>query len=260
MISDGNVVKGTLCAISGDSLGSHCIGSFLENFSRSIHFCRYCELIRNTFQDTPHLCGTARTPHSYENYLQDRDTSVTDAVCGIKFDSPFNQLAYFHVCQPGLAPCLGHDLFEGIVSYDLALFIGRLVEKKHFGYLQLNRCKNQFRYQGNDANDKPADLYPGSERLSGHAVQNWCFLRLPPLLVGDWIKDPIENEVWQLVLQLRQIVEPVCAPAITTGQAAYFKALIEEYIYYRKKLFPDHTPETQASHVLYIVLKFLMKL
>lgn len=77
VISDGRVAKGTRCAISGDNLGSHCIGGFLENFSRSIHFCRYCEIVRNTFQDTPHLCGTARTPQSYENYLQDRDISAT---------------------------------------------------------------------------------------------------------------------------------------------------------------------------------------
>lgn len=149
---------------------------------------RYCKIDRNTFQETPpHLCGTARTPQSQD--VQDRDTSLCG--CGIKFDSAFNQLAHLHVCQPGLALCLGHDLFEGIVSYNLALFIGHLVEEKHFSYLQLNRCKNQFKYQGNDANDKPADLYPGSEKA--HAVQNWCFLRLFHLLVGDRIKDPYEK-------------------------------------------------------------------
>lgn len=42
-------------------------------------------------------------------------------------DSPFNHLSFFHVCQPGLPPCLGHDLFEDIVSSDLALFNGYLV-------------------------------------------------------------------------------------------------------------------------------------
>ncbi len=113
------------------------------------------------------------------------------------------------------------------MSYDLALFVGHLVQENHFTYLQLNRCKNQFKYQSNDDSSKPADISPGSKRLSGHAVQNWCFLRLLPLFVGDRIKDPSENEVWQLILQLRDIVELVCAPAITTGQVAYLKILIE---------------------------------
>lgn len=47
--SDGSVVKGTLVAISGDNLGSHSVGGFLENFSRADHFCRYCEVDRATF-------------------------------------------------------------------------------------------------------------------------------------------------------------------------------------------------------------------
>lgn len=33
-LKDGKVIKGTLCAIVGDNLGSHSIGGFLENFSR----------------------------------------------------------------------------------------------------------------------------------------------------------------------------------------------------------------------------------
>ncbi|ROI15918.1 hypothetical protein DPX16_23248 [Anabarilius grahami] len=38
-------------------------------------------------------------------------------------------------------------------------------------------------------------------------------------MVGDRIKDPCENEVWQIILQLREIVELICAPVITEGQA-----------------------------------------
>lgn len=61
---------------------------------------------------------------------------------GIKFDSLFNELSYFHVCQPGLPPCIGHDLFEGIVSADLSLYIQHLVKvDKQFTYLEL-KSKN----------------------------------------------------------------------------------------------------------------------
>lgn len=232
------IVKGRLCAISGDNVESHSICGFVENFSKSHYFCRYCDVERDTFQNSPLLCGNTRTEQFYQNHLQELGTSGRNSECVIKSVSPFNQLSFFHVCQPGLPPCLGHDQFEGIVSSDLALFIGYLVKNKHFSYLNLNRCIDQFKYQGNDAHDKPADVSPGSNKLTGHAAQNWCFLRLLPLLVGDRTKNPCNNDVWQLGLQLREIVELICAPAIRTDQVASLKILIEDYIYFRRQLIP----------------------
>lgn len=237
--SGGHVYKASVCAVAGDNLGSHSIGGFFENFSKSIHFCRFCEIDRKTFLCSPLSKAPLRTRESHENHIQILQSGVAH-VCGVKSDSIFNNLTYYHVCQPGLLPCLGHDLFEGIVSSDLALYIQHLViEGKHFTYSELNRRITQFKFLGSDANDKPAEVKPGSGKLSGHAVQNWCFLRLLPLFVGDKIVNPTENEVWQLVLLLRQIVELICAPAISTDQVAYLQVLIDEYIHFRRVTFPD---------------------
>ncbi|XP_053191212.1 uncharacterized protein LOC128375020 [Scomber japonicus] len=38
VLNNGKVIKGFVCAIAGDNLGSHCIGGFVENFSKSSHF------------------------------------------------------------------------------------------------------------------------------------------------------------------------------------------------------------------------------
>ena len=100
---------------------------------------------------------------------------------------------------------------------------------------------------GNDAQDKPADVSPGSKILSGHAVQNWYFLHLP----GDRIRNPCENAAYQLVQQLREIVELICAPAITTDQVAYLKILIEEYIYFRRQLFPNEPLKPKHHYLLH---------
>lgn len=55
---------------------------------------------------------------------------------GIKFNSLFNELSFFRVCKPGLAPCIGHYLFERIVGSNLALYIQHLVKiSKDFTYL-----------------------------------------------------------------------------------------------------------------------------
>lgn len=149
-LPDGQLYKGTLCAIAGDNMGSHNIGGFTENFSKSSHFCRYCEIYREAFQADPLAKGPDRIPQSYHETTEAASHNVEARGCyGVKFDSIFNQLAYFHVWQPGLPPCLGHDLFEGIVSTDLALYLNHLVSKeKEFTYVELNRRINQFKYFG----------------------------------------------------------------------------------------------------------------
>lgn len=50
-------------------------------------------------------------------------------VKGIKLRSVFNDLPDFHVCQPGLPPCLGHDIFEGVLSYNLDLYLNYFIKK-----------------------------------------------------------------------------------------------------------------------------------
>lgn len=249
---DGQLCKGTPCAIAGDNLGSHNIGGFTVNFCKSSYFCRYCEIDREAFQADPLAKGRDHIPQTYQKHVAAGSHNVEARDCGgVKFDSIFNELTYFHVFQPGLPPCLGHDLFEGIVSTDLALYLNHLVLKeKDFIYVELNRCINQFKYQGNDANNKPCEVNPGSGKLSGHAVQNWCFLRMLPVLIGDKIKSPGDNVVWQLILQLREIVELVCAPTISTGQAAYLRVLIDEYLYARKQTFGDHPLSKPKHHYL----------
>ena len=89
------------------------------------------------------------------------------------------------------------------MSSDLRLYIEHLIrEHQQFTYLELNRRMNQFRYLGDDSTNKPCELNPDGNKLGGHAVQNWCLLR---------IEGPANNKVQQLVLQLREIVELICA-------------------------------------------------
>ena len=45
----GEIIKGTLLCITGDNLGSHMVGGYLESFSAN-YFCRYCELNRQDCQ------------------------------------------------------------------------------------------------------------------------------------------------------------------------------------------------------------------
>ena len=170
---DGEPVKGGLYCIAGDNLGSHCIGGFTENFSCSRYFCRYCEISRSEFHADPNACGPPRTPETYDAAVADLQAENILDVRGIKVNSVFNTLETFHVSQPGLPPCLGHDLFEGVVSYDLALCLKNYIKiKKWFTYSLLNRRIKQFKYKGSEALTKRSTVKPDGAKLSGQALQN----------------------------------------------------------------------------------------
>lgn len=49
-------------------------------------------------------------------------------------------------------------------------------------------------------------------------------------MIGDRIKTTVEDNVWQLCLKLREVVDLICAPKIHTNQVAYLKVLIEEFL------------------------------
>lgn len=107
---------------------------------------------------------------SYKEHIQRLEEGSVHSG-GIKFNSLFSELSFFHVCQPVLPPSIGHDLFEGIVATDLALYIRQLVKDKQCTYLELNCRVRQFKY-GINANDRVCKVTPAEYKLSGHAVQN----------------------------------------------------------------------------------------
>ena len=260
-LETGKSLRGTLCCITGDNLGSHALGGFSENFSTVQHFCRYCLITKEEFTQNVIAEGPVRTPEHYDEMAEkNADGSPIDLFdsCGIKFSSLFNTLEYYHVCKPGLPPCLGHDLFEGIVSVDLAMYIAYFIKNNWFTYRTINRTISQFKYLGGDVNNKPNEINTNGVKIGGHAVQNWCLLRLLPLIVCDYIQDQ-SDDVLQLCLLLRQIVAYICAPVIAHGQIAYLKLLIEEYLDQRKKLFPHVNLKPKHHYLVHypsLILKF----
>jgi len=228
----------------GDNLGSHWLGGFSTNFSSNRYICRYC-LVEKKKNDAGSLCKVAelRNPQNY-------DRAVTNAQHtghpsdGVVRKSVLNDLTFYNVCMPGLPPCLGHDLFEGIVQFDLALVIRNLMKKSSLlSYNYLNQTVAHFEFLGHDSCDKPSAI-SDSASIGGHAVQNWCFLRLLPIWVHDVID--LKDEVWQFVLLLREIVELICAPKISHDQILYLERLVNLYVEDRLHLF--HSVPLRPKH------------
>lgn len=237
---NGKFIKGSIVFIAGDNLGSHFLGGFGENFSKAPYFCRFCLVNREEFYKKGKI---------FEEYLTRDINAYNRAVSklprtgtceGLKFDSIFNKLDNYHVTSPGLAPCIGHDLLEGVGAHDMLLFIRMLKKEKWFNITTINERLAKFKYTSKDLRDKPCfvPLLPKNIKLKGGAMQLHNFLRLFPVLMEDKIKDPF-HEAWHCIILLNEIVEIVMAPTIDKKILPYLSLIIREYIHLRRKLFPN---------------------
>ncbi|KAK3929409.1 Centrosomal protein kizuna [Frankliniella fusca] len=234
----------TLEKINGDNLGQHMLGGFLESFNPNIEYpCRYCEVTNKVYLKKPWILGEKRTQESYNNCVvelkelkerlsvngQLREDKVY-SVKGIKLNSEFNDVPLFHVCQPHLSPCVGHDGFGGAWEYDMAMMISCFVnEKQWMTYDLINRRIQIFKFSGSDCTNVPAAVSASGVKLGGNEVQNWTLIRLFVFFVGDLVQDTSDN-VWLLYLQMKSFIEYVCAPQLTVEQICHMKYLSTEYL------------------------------
>ena len=131
------------------------------------------------------------------------EIGLQNNVSGIRQSSPFNVLQSYHVCMPGLPPCIAHDLFEGVVAYDIMLIIEYFVHKEWFSEQHLNSRTKQFKFDATAAHSKALPAKFTAKKLSSNASQNWCFIRFFPLFIIFKVKD-FADPVWKMLLLLRQ--------------------------------------------------------
>lgn len=252
-IGTDEVVPGGVVAISGDNLGSHFIGGFSENFSCSEYPCRYCLVTREEmFEDQFYAKNfEMRNKNNYDEAVEKlRENTEHRHVQGIKFKSIFNKLKYFHVSSPGLPPCIAHDFFEGVVAYDMHLYLMHLIKEKILTLKGINNKISKFKYQPSDSRDIPCAINIKSKKLSGNAVQNWTFLRLFPIMYYE--SNEIRNSpVWLLIILLHEIVQLVCAPKLALPQIYYLRTLLEEYMEERANMFPEKPLRPKHHYILH---------
>lgn len=97
----GELVKATVLVLLGDNLGTHTIGGFVESFSTSKFFCRYCEESReewNARWDVQGECSESETDTDSDDSETDSDSedendSVPDSDEDISSDEDLIPLA-----------------------------------------------------------------------------------------------------------------------------------------------------------------------
>jgi len=198
---------GTVVAILGDNLESHQIGDFTENFN-SEYFCRFCDITQNQFQSKYTCTNINRNSNNY-NLCVTQARKIMKVVKGIKHDSPLNKLNYFHICNPGLPPCIAHDLFEGIVPCDLMYCIKYFVKEGWFTYQFLSYRLQKMKFLYKNVRNSIL-LIRDSTKIVDTASQIRKILLIFPLAIFDVIKN-IEDNVWILMLSSRNMFFNLCS-------------------------------------------------
>ena len=250
----GKTFHGTVSALSGDNLGSHGIGGFLESFSRGpeTRLCRFCNITRSEMQTCTDAFGlTLRTEKEYDQQaaLVAKYPDMSK-MFGIKKCSPLNDLRYFHVVS-GLPPNSMHDILEGVVGYELAIIIPNFVDGV-FSIAWLNSQIRNWKYGPLDARNKPAELPPdlsSGEKVTMNAGRMWCLIRLLPAMIYGKIPDT--NQYLSLLLLLAEIASIVFAPRVSVQHVSYLDSLIEDHHKLPLQLFPNYTLKPKDHYLLH---------
>lgn len=245
----GKRVKGTVFCVVADNLGAHSIGGFVESFSSS-HVCRFCLGERLQFQVSEVRSGAFcdRTQQQHRVHVQTALDNTNQSHCfGVKRQCPLtDKLKHFDVLS-GYLPDMLHDLFEGIVPFEVALCLNVLIKGKYFTLEELNRSIKEFPYRWADKTDAPQTVpqrFATKKTVGGNAHENWSLLRFLPFLVGA--KIPENEPAWQVLLNLKDIVELVLSSVHTEETICFLDSKISEHrhrfqdVFPQEKLTPKH--------------------
>lgn len=160
----------------------------------------------STRDDSQHLYTESqfemRSPESHEKQCQSligRNRHANSVKYGINRTSILEEVPGFSVVT-GLPHDIMHDLFEGVVHYELKLFLHYCVSKRVFTIETLNNRVRGFDFANED---KPSLFDPSSiehlnNKFSQSAAQCITLIRNLPMLIGD--KVPENDKNWYSLL------------------------------------------------------------
>ena len=136
-------------------------------------------------------------------------------------------------------PDIAHDLFEGIIPVEIALCLTVLISKKYFTLANLNEAITTFPFKWTDKTNRPHLVpltYATKRTIGGNAHENWSLLRFLLLLIGARV--PSNEPAWQVLCDLKDIVELAVAPLHTEDSISYLDFKISEHRAVFQEVFP----------------------
>lgn len=230
--------------IIADNKGYNSMQGFIEGFTGN-YFCRICKLHRTEMHHhcLPVANDRLRTVDNYADDVALQDPTES----GVSENCVWNDVPSYHCVQNANCDVM-HDIFEGVLKYDLCKILYYLVHIR--GYFSLETLLERidgFDYGPNEVCNKPPTVHITLERLKNcnvnlSASEMLCLGKYLGEMVGDLV--PEGNGVWRLFLILREILEIVTCPVFENGVDLYLETLVQEhhelYLYYFGNLKPKH--------------------
>lgn len=235
---DGKTIRAyfVLMAILGDNLGINTLMGYATSFS-SMLFCRFCTMNKYDCQKMLKLDPNCyRTIEKYET-----DVQLNFKESGIKEESAFNKLEYYHVAK-FTSVDLMHDFFShGICNYDMSLVLLHMMEKMHIPLQTINYKIQKFDCK--ETEKRNTFKYITKEQIKSTnfkmtAREMLYFVHYFPLIFGDLM--PENNEVWDFVLSLVELIDIILLPQFNEQ---ILTTLQEQIVYHHtlyKKIFATH--------------------
>lgn len=213
-------IKFCLILLCGDNLGLHSILGLNESFS-SNYYCRFCTEKKDTMKHQTHeIANSIRNKNDYHNHVLNN--------IGIKEICVWNDLPSFHIYE-NITCDIMHDIYEGILRYDMSLIIKELLDKKYFTLANLNSRIKYFHYEPDEKNIPPAinndHLSKGSIIMS--SAEMLCLCRNFRFIVGDLV--PEHNEIWHFYLLILELVNILSSQTMARKSLDLLTNLIQEH-------------------------------
>ena len=258
-IPDKKVVKAALCYIVGDNLGLAQLAEFSACFS-SGNICRVCHaeykdvcqkhLIYANVEEGFHPdIFTEESYNSYADIAEENGQASPETTMGIKGHCIFNKLQSFH-CVTGMPPCLGHDFYEGVFSYDVQHLLDYLINKEKLISMEnFNRKLQDFKMNRRDSKNRP-NMFKTRKKNSkyeGSAGSLRVLSRIMTPLLHDVLE---ESKAGKMLIKLAEVSEIITAPKLSCFELeVIMPEMLNEYLDLRISAIEDlGMPNPRPKH------------
>lgn len=205
--------------------------------------CRFCTATREEIQTKNVSSGfyKLRTKDAHDRQIQEikQDPSKV-ALYGVKGKCVLSErLKYFHAVD-GFPLDILHDFLEGVFPFELYLCIQDLIKKKYISLETLNQGIKEFPYSFSDKTDKPQPVpktFASKKTIGGNGHENWCLIRLLPLMIGHHV--PEGDMTGKMLMVLKDVCELVLSLTFTDESLFYLESKLSEHRELLLNAFPD---------------------
>ena len=169
---------------------------------------------------------------------------------GINRTSILEEVPGFSVAT-GLPLDIMHDLFDGVVHYELKLFLLYCTSNNFFSIETLNNRLGSYDF---GVEDKPSlidrlSLDHPNKKFSQSAAQMITLVRNLPMLIADKIPEGDTN--WYSMLTLIKICQVALSPLHSFDTVPYLRVLVEEKLHLYSRLYPTSNMKLKMHHMVH---------